>query len=85
MVSGSCRKNFANENYKIQSYYSTYTLTAVTKLSEDQIKAVLIKNGPVSIAIYAGDTLKTYKGGIHKDPACLTNDPNHAVFLVSFF
>ncbi|XP_053350967.1 cathepsin K-like [Clarias gariepinus] len=57
----------------------------VKKGSEDALASALVKVGPVSVSIDAGQsTFQFYKSGVYFDPNCHKEKVNHAVLAVGY-
>ncbi|XP_069805739.1 cathepsin S-like [Dendropsophus ebraccatus] len=52
---------------------------------ENELKQVVGKLGPVSVAIDAGRrSFYLYKNGVYYDPQCSNSQPNHAVLVIGY-
>lgn len=75
---GHCRFNTAYVGAKVRGYSNVPT-------SESALKTAVASTGPISVAIDASHrSLQFYTGGIYYEPACSSQNLDHAVMAVGY-
>lgn len=78
-INGSCKSGIA-QNEKLASW--SYVGDRNRGASVEQIKAAIVKYGPVAATVSASGAWSAYKGGVYN--ACNTNGTNHIVAIVGY-
>lgn len=77
--------NFACAYKEVNSVVTIERFNRVQSGDEELLKAILLKVGPLAIAIDASlESLQNYKSGVFYDPEC-SSEVNHAVLLGNLF